>query len=67
MYPEYPQSDMDNMQPVSDPSHPCYKFEHPDFDAKEFASPGYPEMYPNHTRCVLVLEGKFKLPCGILY
>ncbi|KAK5647182.1 hypothetical protein RI129_002074 [Pyrocoelia pectoralis] len=56
MYPEYPQSDMDNMHPVSDINDPCHKFENPDFTNKEFTSPGYPEMYPNLTKCVLVLK-----------
>lgn len=60
--PEIPQGDMDPQKPGTDPNHPCYPFENPDAEKREFYSPGYPaETYPNHTECYLVLRGKFDI------
>ncbi|EGI61608.1 hypothetical protein G5I_10172 [Acromyrmex echinatior] len=39
----------------------CEKFQIGDPIKREFYSPNYPELYPNSTNCVRVLEGKSTL------
>lgn len=57
---ELPQNDMSETRTMVSQTDPCHAFSNADFDRQEFYSPGYPEFYPNHTDCVLVLEGKWK-------